>query len=98
MRIDTQLGPFYPLLELNMVRVIDGGDRLPIPDEGLDLISFGSIDATGKTVVTAAAGMRLRVSEKVDFGLAYQLPLTSGRGSNVIDWRVTSDLIFSIDI
>ena len=97
-RVGTQIGDLYPLLELNMVHVVDGGRRLAIADEGLDLISFGASEADGKTILSGAAGWRVRLSEKVDWGFAYQFPLTSGRGSELTKWRVTSDLIFSFDI
>lgn len=94
---ETQLGTLYPSLSVNMVHVLDAGRRLDMADEGLDLISFGSTQSEGKTMVVGGVGTRLRMSEKADWGIAYQFPLTTGRGSNVTDWRVTSDLIFSFD-
>lgn len=97
-KFDTAIGAVHPLLEANLVQVIDAGDRLPIADEGLDLISFGSSEADGKTVVTGAVGARLVASDSVALGVAYQFPFTQGAGSNLFDWRVTTDLIISFDI
>ena len=93
--IDVKIGKFYPSLELNMVHVIEAGDRLPIADEGMDLISIGSSESRGKTLVTGAVGGRYRINDSVDYGIAYQIPLTNGAGSRFIDWRITTDFIFS---
>lgn len=93
-RLETGVGAFYPLLEFNMFQVLAAGNRLPIADEGQDFFNLGASEAEGKTVVTAAAGARYRLSDSLDLGAAYQIPLTSGSGSQIIDWRVTTDLIY----
>lgn len=93
-RIDTGAGAFYPLVELSVMQVLDAGSRLPIADEGQDFFNLGASDSNGETIVTAAAGARYRLSDSFDLGAAYQIPLTSGSGSRVIDWRVTTDLIY----
>jgi hypothetical protein len=98
LHFDKQIGSFYPSLEFNLVHVIEAGNRLGLPDEGADLVSFGSSLSEGKTLVTAALGLRYRINDAVDIGAAYQVPVTSGVGSNIFDWRVTTDLIFSFDI
>ena len=41
-----------------MVHVYDAGQRLPIADEGMDLISIGSSGSRGKTLITGAVGAR----------------------------------------
>lgn len=92
---DTQMGCFYPTVEFNLVHVLDAGKRLGIPDEGQDFFNFGSTLSDGKTIVTAAVGARVKLSDDILFGAAYQFPLTSGAGSHVTDWRLTSDLIFT---
>ena len=94
--VDHPFGGFYPLLELNVVNVVDAGDRLPIADEGQDFFSIGSSEADGKTIVTMGVGARYRISDNIDIGAAYQFPLSSGDGSRIIDWRVTTDLVFHI--
>jgi hypothetical protein len=96
LHVDVPLDRFYPSLELNVVHVLDGGNRLPIADEGQDYFNFGASEADGKTLVTGAVGGRYRLADSLDWGFAYQFPLTSGSGTNVIDWRITTDLIFSI--
>lgn len=95
LHVDFPVGSFYPLMELNFVHVISAGDRLPIPDEGFDFFNLGSSDADGKTMVTGAVGTRYRFCDNLDFGIAYQFPVTQGAGSRLNEWRVTTDLIYS---
>lgn len=92
LHLDTKIGNFYPLIEMNMVHVLNAGERLPIPDEGQDLFNFGSSGSEGESILTAAAGMRYAISKEVSIGAAYQFPLNRGSGSNIIDYRVISDL------
>ena len=42
----------------------------------------------------AAIGGRYDITEKISFGAAYQFPLTNGQGSNILDYRITTDFIF----
>ena len=93
---DTKCGPVHPLIELNVTNVVDAGARLPIPDEGEDFFNFGSSDSEGKTLVAAAIGVRTDITEKISWGVGYQIPLTDGRGSNILDYRITTDLIFRL--
>jgi hypothetical protein len=95
LHIDYPMCDFFPLLEVNLVHVLSAGNRLPIADEGFDLFNFGSSEADGKTVVTGSVGGRYRISDSLDFGAAYQFPLTQGEGSNLTKWRVTTDLIYN---
>lgn len=90
---DTKLGPVHPLLELNVNSVVNEGNRLPIPDEGEDFFNFGSSASDGKTLVSTAVGLRIDLTDNIIFGAAYQFPLTDGAGSNILDYRVTGDLI-----
>lgn len=85
-----------PVVEFNLVHVLDAGDRIALPDEGMDFFPFGSSGAENKTLLTGAVGSRVKLSEVVDLGVAYQFPLTGGSGSNVIDWRLTTDLVFRL--
>ncbi|MDC0358746.1 hypothetical protein OAO01_08020 [Oligoflexia bacterium] len=93
---DVPMGAFYPAFELNLVYVVDAGQRLPIDDEGLDFFSIGSTDSEGEMMLTGAIGGRYKVSETVDFGFAYQFPMNSSDGSDFTNWRITTDLIFHI--
>ena len=93
-RIDTGAGAFYPNLEANIIHVVDGGERLGIADEGQDYFNLGASEADGKTIVVGGVGARYRFTHDLDVGASYQVPLTSGSGSNIIDWRVITDLIY----
>jgi hypothetical protein len=89
---DYRLDRFYPLFEFNWVYVLEGGRRLPIDQEGYDLVDIGSKNAGGESVATVAFGARYRVFEQLDFGAAAEFPVT-GR-NDIIDWRVTTDAIW----
>lgn len=92
LHLDTKLGIFHPLVEIGVYNVVDGGERLPIADEGEDFFNFGASEASGNTLVTAAVGTRIDLVENVSFGAAYEFPLSDGEGSNILDYRVTTDL------
>lgn len=83
---------FYPLFELNWIHVIDGGRRLPIDQEGYDLVNLGAQDAGGTGVSTIALGFRYRILEDLDVGVTGEFPWTNRQ--DIIDWRVTTDLIW----
>ena len=89
---DFPVENFYPLVELNMVHVIDAGNRIGLEGEGFDVINFGSSGSDGGTVVTAALGARYRVTNDVDLGIAFEVPLSDRE--DLFDWRMTADLIF----
>lgn len=95
LHLDTKLGWFSPIAEVNYVHVIDAGDRLPIADEGQDFFNFGAANADGKSMLTGAIGGRVALDKDTSWGTAYQFPLDRSSGSYVTDWRVTTDLIFS---
>ena len=95
LHIDVPLCKFHPGLEVNMVHVLAAGNRLPIADEGADYFNFGASESKGETIVTGAAVARYQFTDSVSYGIAYQVPLTSGPGSRVFDWRLTNDLIVS---
>lgn len=92
LHVDYQLWNLYPLAELNWVYVYDEGRRLPIAQEGFDLVDIGSSEAFGESVVTTALGLRYRVLEDLDLGVTGEFPLTSDSG--IFGWRVTTDLIW----
>ncbi len=83
---------FYPMIDVNGYTTIDEGRRLGAinPDfEGSDLVNFGTTNSG--TVVTMAWGGRIVITDNVMFGAAFELPLTNRE--DLIDWRVTTDLI-----
>jgi hypothetical protein len=85
-------GGFYPLMEFNWMRSLDGGRRLPIDQEGFDLVDIGSSKANGKDVATMALGFRYRILDNLDFGAAGEFPITERE--DIFGWRVTTDLIW----
>lgn len=98
---------FIPLVELNWFHVLDPGNgagnfpnqvggAVPavIPFEGGDLFNLGAANAgSNRDFVTAAFGFRSRLSEQVDLGVAYEIPLTNDRDSLMKD-RLTLDLVW----
>ncbi len=89
---DTNLGPVIPLFELNLVHVLDAGDRLPITDEGQDFFDLGSSGSGGENMLTGAAGTRVPLTKDVSIGVAYEFPIIHDSGSYITDWRLTTDL------
>ena len=92
LHVDYQLWNLYPLAEVNWVYVYDAGRRLPITQEGFDLVDIGSSEAGGESVVTTALGLRYRILDDLDLGVTGEFPLTSD--SAIFGWRVTTDLIW----
>lgn len=92
-RVDTSIGAFYPTVEVNMEHVTKAGERLPIPDEGVDFFNLGATKSAGESIFTGGVGVRYRAAKNVDLGVIYQVPLNSGEGSRAVDWRVTADAI-----
>ena len=96
--LDYELGSFYPFVEFGLIHVLAAGNRLPIQGEGQDLFNFGSSDSDNETLVTATGGLRYRLTKDIDIGISYQIPLTTGAGSNIIDYRWNTDLIFRFEV
>lgn len=90
---DYQIGKLYPLVEFNLIHAYQAGTRLPIADEGEDFFNFGASKAAGTNIVAMGVGARYRVIDNVDVGVVYQFPLDRGDGSNILDWRLTTDAI-----
>ncbi|MFN8392355.1 MAG: hypothetical protein U0136_18825 [Bdellovibrionota bacterium] len=91
---DYKLGSFYPLVELSVIHPYQGGDRLPIADEGEDFFNFGASQSAGTNLVAMGVGARYRIADNIDIGAVYQFPLDRGEGSRILDWRITTDLIY----
>jgi len=82
----------YPLVEFNWRYGLRGGGRLPIDQEGWDLVNLGSTDSGGESVATLAFGARYRVIDTVDVGAVAEFPVTDRH--DILGWRVTTDLIW----
>lgn len=98
---------FIPLIELNWYHVVnegDGGKRyneqlggaVPglIAFEGGDLLNWGASNADQNAdIVTLAAGFRSLLTDDVQLGVAYEIPLTDDE-ENLMDNRLTIDLVW----
>ena len=96
--VSYKIGNFYPVVEGNLVHVVNDGSRLPIADEGGDLFNLGASNSAGKNILTMGTGARYRITDSTDAGVIYQFPLDRGEGSGIFDWRVTADMIFRFNI
>lgn len=106
---DYQFDTFYPLIELNWIHVLNGGDRLEpledagleIDEEGFDFFNFGAPSAGGTGVVTMAFGARWRLVQGLETpagtgGLDFGAvaEIPVTSRHDLFGWRVTTDLIF----
>jgi hypothetical protein len=99
---------FIPLVELNWFHVLDAGNgtgnfpanlggAVPaaVNFEGGDVFNLGAVNSTeNRDFVTAAFGFRARITDAVNVGAAYEIPLTNEKES-LMDERVTVDLIWN---
>jgi len=99
---------FIPLVEVNWFHVLDAGNGtgnypsqvgglVPavIEFEGGDVFNLGAVNSTAnRDFVTAAFGFRSRITDAVNVGAAYEIPLTDEEDS-VMEERVTIDLIWN---
>lgn len=98
---------FIPLIELNWHHVVSPGDGKPafnsqaggaVPVvatfEGSDLLNFGAANSgKNRDLVTAAFGFRSRITDSMDLGVAYEIPLTP-EDEGIIEDRLTVDLVW----
>lgn len=98
----------YALAEINWFTVLSkgngtakfsdsqGGTLVPsaVNFEGGDLFNFGAVNANqNRDIVTAALGVRYKLTDSADLGLAYELPLTDEK-NNMMKDRLTVDLVY----
>lgn len=89
---DYEIAPgLYPLVEINGLTTIDDGNRTVGDFEGVDVVNFGSTDSG--TVATIAAGARYRLTDHIQFGAAYEAPITDRE--DIFDWRIYVDAVLS---
>ncbi len=95
---DMKIDNFYPLIEVGLIHSYDAGDRLPIADEGEDFFNFGAANSAGENLLAMGVGARYRICKDIDLGAVYQFPLDRSEGSRILDWRITTDLIWRFSI
>lgn len=83
--------PWRPLVEVNGIHYTRNGDGLPIDVDGLDYTNIGSQDVKRADWITGALGVRYRLTEDVDLGLAYERPLT--QRDDIFDDRIQMDAV-----
>ncbi len=81
---------FIPFVFANGWTVVDSGNYLPLNAEGYDFFNFGASGADGATQVTVGGGLRVRVMENVDLGVAYERAVAEPEG--LFDDRFTFDV------
>lgn len=91
---------FIPLVEVNWFHVMDAGDGKStavssiVEFEGGDFFNLGASNATeNRDLVTAAVGFRSHLTDSVDAGVSYEIPLTNDENS-LMEERVTVDLVW----
>lgn len=89
----------FPLLELNHFRVLTDGDNddlVPsiVKFEGGDVINLGAQNASkNRDFVSMAVGARYRVIKPLDFGFAFEFPLTA-KEDGLMNNRLTFDVMY----
>jgi hypothetical protein len=98
---------FIPLAELNWFHVLESGNgtgnypsqvggAVPavIKFEGGDLFNLGAANShENRDLVTAAFGFRSRLTDSIDAGVAYEIPLTD-KDNSLMEGRLTVDLVW----
>lgn len=83
----------HPLVEINGLRFVSSGEALPVDFEGGDLINLGASMVSGNTQHSGAIGVRWRVTDWLQLGGAYEVPL--GGREDILDSRITLDAVFT---
>jgi hypothetical protein len=85
----------YPMLEMNALIPVDGGDRIPSGPlsnlTGTDLFDIRAGDP--ETVLTLGGGVRYRVHENVLLGLGANVNVLQDE-NHVHGWRLLADAVF----
>lgn len=68
---------FYPLIEVNGIFYLEGGNRQSLDVEGGDFFNLGSRGVTGTHFITAAIGATRMLNPHFMFAGAFEFPVTS---------------------
>lgn len=82
---------FYPVFELNWFQYTKDGSGGTVAGEGRDIVNFGGV-ANNSTLLTAAMGGRIKITESSQVGAAFELPVLGNRDFQ--QYRFTVDFIF----
>ena len=82
---------FFPLAEVNWFHYTTNGTANFLAGEGRDLVNFGAL-AKGSSLVTGAVGARYRLSKRVEFGGAFEVPIAGNR--DFFRYRLLFDVIY----
>ncbi len=87
-------GWLYPLIEANWYHWVSSGDRglPPALGEGDGLINLGTSGVTGNDMVTVAVGGKAKLTQNIEFGAAWELPVSPRH--DLLNNRLTAELIF----
>lgn len=98
--VDYEILPgLFPLAEVNLLSVVDDGNRTPVSFEGLDIVNFGSgpvgpgpTGAGAGTIITMNVGGRYKIMDHILVGAGYEFPIST-TDVDLFGWRMTSDLV-----
>lgn len=93
-RVDTCYGAWYPFVGASLIHVMNGGNRLPISDEGQDFFNLGSSTSTGEDMVLGATGLKYRPVNNIDIGTSFQFPFDRQTGTRIIEQRWMFDVSY----
>ncbi len=82
---------FLPLVEVNGISYTNNGRALPVNQEAVDYGNLGSANVDGNDVITAAIGFRYRLTDDVDFGMAWEEPITERK--DIFESRFMFDFV-----
>jgi hypothetical protein len=82
----------YAFTECNWYHYMSSGQGGVAGIGGLDVYNLGSTDVAGHSVVTMAAGLKVKPSRHTELGLAWEAPVTARH--DLIDNRLTIDWIW----
>lgn len=83
---------FVPFVAWNAFTVLSQGEGFTTDFEGFDLFNFGAQKADGYTQSVVGAGFRSLLTDRLQFGFAYELPVSSPEG--IFESRFTVDFIW----
>lgn len=80
----------HPLVTLSGLHYLDGGRRLPLNQEGVDVVNLGSDFVENNDLVFAGLGFRYEFNRHVGVGFLWERPLTDRE--DIFDQRFTLSL------